>query len=269
MTLASVLSRTVEVVVAHRRDRADQALAVQHGLIRLDAVGASGVDGDRVVVGSPGGDHAGRDDPVPAPAGQRQQLAELRRGRPVQPLLAELGPQPDNLPLQRRDLGLRPAPAGQPIGEGPERPGDDAGRVLHRAEHGAAHAAQPAHRGGGATPVVNRDQCQRGGQQHPENEAGPPGVMHQVSSPASRPSPGSGRHRSLLRPARSGAVTVWIREPAPDAGYRSPRRTSRCPAPRTRAGCRRRGPACRFPPGSGQTGRAAARPRRSARCPGP
>src|SRR5438445_7143530 len=56
-----------------------------------------------------------------------------------------------------------------------DRPGDVADRVLDRAEHGVR---DPPQRAAAAGAVVERDQRERGKEEHREYDAGPPRVAH-------------------------------------------------------------------------------------------
>jgi len=174
-----VVSSTVDVRAA------TEAGPVQHGLVRLDAVVAAGVDGDRAVVPGAGRDHVGGDYPVTAPPGEGQQAPQLGLLGLAEPGLAQLRPQLDDLTLQSRDLLLRGRRVGDVAEEAGHRPGHRTHQALGGAEDRPADPAQTGHGAGGAgrpAPRVERDQGQGRGQQHAKNQAGPPTVVHRASS---------------------------------------------------------------------------------------
>ncbi len=240
-------------VPAHRGHGAHQARAVQHGLIRLEAVRAASVDRDRVLVGRARRDHVRRHDPVPAAPGKLQQLLQLGRVGLAEPRLAQLAAKLDHLALQRADGGLGVRRGADVAEKGGHRLGHAAGHALRGPEEQPAERAQPTNGAGRGVTRVDRDQRQRGDEEHGENQPGPPCVVHRFSS---------FMPLAFIAAARPLRVSAWTLAQAPDGACRSPPRTCRCRAPQNRAGCRRGEWACRSPRAGARRARAGARRRR-------
>jgi len=97
---------------------------------------------------------------------------------------AQFGAQPGYLALQRRDLLLLGRRAGHVVEQARHGAGYRAHQAFGRSEDCAADPAQAADRAaaGGPAARVDGDQCQGSGQQHGQNQAGPPTVVHRASS---------------------------------------------------------------------------------------
>src|SRR6266699_2799943 len=132
---------------AHGGDRADESRAVEHGLVRPDAVAAAGVQGDGPLKPLADRDHVRGDDPVAARAREAQQPDQLRMLCPAELLAAQPGPESDQSALQRRDPPARSGRPGAALEETNDRPGDRTYRALRRPEHRAAYYAQRRPRG--------------------------------------------------------------------------------------------------------------------------
>ena len=92
---------------SHRDHLADQAVAIQHRLLRPHSVRAADVDRDRLLQALPERDDRAASDSVATGACELQQMLELRGIGLAQLGGAQLGLQPGQLALQRGRLSAR------------------------------------------------------------------------------------------------------------------------------------------------------------------
>ena len=246
---ASVASRTVEVlgptlVTVPTRPSPLRTVSLAWIPSRLP-----GVDRDGVGVVAARRDHAGGDDLVAARAVELEQLAELLRVGLARPGACELGAELVVLLLQVRDLaavvaaaawknpsmGRATSPAAFSTGPNSELPAPLALEVPP-SRKSTVISAMAAISSTARARRVRRLPCK----------------ANSVSAP--RSPKGSTCLANVLSAGGQG--------PVPGAACRSPPRTCRCRAPRSRAGCPRCAPACPSPRGCAGPGRAAARRRR-------